>query len=448
MAIPAADTYAAASGATLRAGRFAARLTGGVTLADLVAAGDAGVGISALSGGITLAEIAAAGTMAGLPSWVPAAGTFANVGTSTLYAARPTGWPTSESAGPYGNWSGAVWAPDFGAQGGYVLHGSGHLPAGNPTWAGVWVWDVATATWMGRNVPANALVEPVALAGYNGYFESTDTATLGHTYPPHTYDGLVYQSAANGGGSDGSLIRNFYAGSGITNARAIHSFDLSSATAAPTRRVDDVTMAGASSSYPMAALDEARGGYWLLTYNGQGPLKFVSFADWSITNYSGKEFNDYGDQHLIYLPPPYDAIVSMGRTDAGAINQSLRVSQITSDIPGSFISRTPSGTAPVVTGSAKAGGVWSTLLSCIVQYTGRGGYTVHKLTPPAPGSLTSGTWTWDSETLTGAGGATPANRGSDDSGSYSRFVEAPEFNCFLWSDGINNIMQAWRLTGM
>lgn len=382
------------------------------------------------------------------PAWVPTAGTFANVGSSTLASVSPTGWPTSEDAGPYANWSSGAWAQDFGTIGGYVVHGSGHLTVGTPIWAGVWVWDASITTWVGRNVPAAPLLEPSGTTGYDAFFASTDSTTLGHTYAPHTYDGLIYQSAANGGGAAGSLIRNFFAGSPNTNPRAVHKFDLSSAAGAPSRVLDDVTMAGSSSSYPASALDEARGGYWLLTYNGQGPLKFVRFADWSVTSYTGVEYSDYGDQHLIYLPAPYDAIVAIGRTDAGAIAQSLRVSQITGGTPGTFVSITPAGTAPAAAGSGKAGGCWSSLLSCIVQYTGDGSYTVFKLTPPAPGSLTSGTWTWSSETLTGVSGATPATRGSDSSGSYSRFIEVSAFRCFLWSDGINNVMQAWRLTGM
>lgn len=378
-----------------------------------------------------------------LPAWLPAVGSFADIGTSTLNAVKPSGWPTSESSGPFMNWSGGAWAPDFGAQGGYVVHGSGHLTVGTPIWAGVWVWDVATTTWVGRNVPAAPLLEPTPgtpPSGYNSYFESTDAPTSGHPYVPHTYDGLIYRSAANSGGADGALVRTFYAGSTGVDANAVHEFDLSSATAPPTRRSNGITMGGSSGSYPSAALDEARGGYWLMTYNGAGPLKFVPFSTFSPTNYAGVEFNAYGDQSLIYVPPR-DCLVAMGRDGSGGVDLSLRVCPIVSGTPQGWTLVTQSGTPPA---DKRCGGVWSTMLGKIVCYEADGSYTVHKLTVPA--DLTSGTWVWSSETLTGAAGATPSANPTEANGAWGRFVEAPELGCFLWCDSISDAMQAWRLT--
>lgn len=375
-----------------------------------------------------------------LPAWLPAVGSFADIGTSTLNAVKPSGWPTSESSGPFLNWSGGAWAPDFGAQGGYVVHGSGHLTPGTATWGGVWVWDVASQTWVGRNVPVEPLLEPSSgYAGYNVFFESEDVDTIGHTYAPHTYDGLVYRSAANGGGADGALVRNFFAGSPNPNANAVHEFSLSSATAPPTRRSAGITMDGSSGSYPASALDEARGGYWLMAYNGAGPLKFVPFSDYAPTSYSGVEFGAYGDQALIYVPTR-DCLVALGRDGSGGVDLSVRVCPIVSGTPQGWTTVTQSGTAPT---DYRCGGVWSTLLGKIVSYAGGGTYTVNTLTVPA--DLTGGTWAWAAQTLTGASGATPSASASNN-GSFSRFVEAAELGCFLWCASINDQVQAWRLT--
>lgn len=386
-------------------------------------------------------------------SWTPPAeGTFADFGTSTLFSVRPSGWPNTEGAGPFANWSSAQWAPEYGISGGYVVHGSGHLTPGTALWAGVWVWDVYTQTWIGRNVPSSPLLEygtgyPYSTL-YNDYGESIVSGTVGHPYPPHTYTGLVYQPPSLGGGTNGSLLRAGFPGISIPGNSGVHRFRLNSATDAPTRVVDDLPLGGVSDSYVATAIDRARGGFWALPYNGAAPLVFVNFSGWGITQYAGIGQGVYGDHALIYLPAPYDMLVFMGRSDAGAVNWSYYASVITSGTPGAFAALTVSGTPP---NNSRSGGVWSTLLSCIVSYQGGGSATVHKLTPPSAANARAGTgtWVWTSETLTGVGGATPTDfTGSGSTGMYSKFQEAPELQCFLLANSINAPMQAWRLTGM
>lgn len=373
----------------------------------------------------------------GLPSWVPAAGQFKNISLNTLYDARPTGWPNSDIAGPFANWSGGVYAPQFGSKGGYVIHGSGHLSTGAPLWGGVWVFDINTRTWVGRNVPNTALLEG---GNFNGYFESQDAGTFGHTYPPHTYDGLAYQSPSAGGGTSGSLIRFALAGSGAAGDKCVHKFDLSSTTSAPTRVNNGV--ASIATSYPATATDTARGGVWVTSANGAGGVGFVDFATFSETRWASVDFNAYGDQSIIYVPTR-DCLVAMGRDGGGGVNMSVRVCPIVGGIPQGWTTVTTSGTRP---SDARCGGVWSTLLNCIVCYEAGGSYTVHKLTVPT--NLTTDTWVWTSETLTGVSGVTPSRSVTADNGAWSRFQEAPEYNCFIWCDSVTGAVQAWRLTGM
>lgn len=381
----------------------------------------------------------------GLPAWVPAEGQIANIGTSTLNAVKPSGWPSGENGGPVANWGPGVYMPNYGAAGGYAVHSSGHLAVGTALWAGVWVFNLETLVWEGRNVPAAPLLEttlPTSI--YNIYFESTEPATLGHTYPPHCYDGIVYQSPANGGAAGyGSLVRNMFAAAGIAGSTAIHQFDLSSATAPPTRVINGVSFGGSSQNYPMSALDESRGGYWLLSYSGRGPLVFIRFSDWSVTPQTGIEYNDYGDQQMVHLPAPYDCLIGFGRTDGGLVNFSYRVSVLTGSAAAQFQPITVSGTPPP---GATAGGCWSTILGCIVSYAGDGSSTVYKLTPPSASNVRAGTgtWVWTSETLTGA---TPADYVGT-AGEYAKLQEAPEYKCFLRVGSIFSPLQAFRLTGM
>ena len=374
----------------------------------------------------------------GLPSWVPSAGTFANISLNTVAAVRPTGWPTSEPAGPFANWSGGVFASGFGARGADVVHGSGHLAAGTPVWAGVWCFDLESRLWVGRNVPAAPLLENAA---YNAFGESTNGATVGHPYPPHTYDGLIYQSPALGGPSPaGALLRVSSAGSPF--GTPIHQFNLNSATSAPARVVN--SMGG--TSYPAAALDEGRGGLWYLSANGNGPLKFVNLSTWAVTTIAGVDYNEYGNHSLIYLPAPYDCLLGMGSSGSGGVNLGMYVSRIVAGVPQAFVQVAFSGTPPA---DRRCGGVWSTLLSKVVSYQAAGSTTVHKCTPPGTGAaLTSGTWAWSSETLSGVAGATPSRNTTTDNGSWGRFIEAPDLRCFIWCDSVTGPVQAWRLMGM
>lgn len=384
-----------------------------------------------------------------LPAWVPEPGTFANISTNTVFQVRPTGWPTGENAGPFANWSSGVYCPDFGVSGGYAVHGSGHLTTGTPVWAGVWVFDLDSLQWVGRNVPAEPLLEyPPGSAYYNSFYESLDADTLGHPYAPHTYDGLIYQTTAQGGGTDGSLIRVGIPGaSGTSDLRVVHAFDLSSATAPPTRVVNSLT----GTDYPATAVDEVRGGFWAVGYNMNSGLRFVSFADWSVTAYPSVAANISGDPTMAYVPDR-DCLVVLARTN-GAFQ--VIVCPIVGGVPQGWTVVAQAGTKPT---DSRAGLVWSTILECLVSYQGvpaytsdlTPGYDIYKL--PVPANLTTGTWTWAKETLSGAGGAEPivtrdGNNAIQNNGAWGRFVEVPSARCFLYAGSINGPVQAWRPLG-
>jgi hypothetical protein len=391
---------------------------------------------------------------AAVPAWVPAPGKFANLGTSTLKSVTPAGWPTDDAGGPFELWSGGIYASDFSSLGAYVVHGAGHQNPGRELFSGVWAYDLDDLTWKGRNVPKPTLIEPVPGDGtYNSFGESNLPANAGHTYPSHTYDGLVYQAASNGGGAKGSLIR---VGLAAWN-RAVHRFDLLSPTNPPTRVLADSDVAN---GYAQSCVDSTRNCMWTLSGSGAGPLNKITFPNFTKTGF-GTGFSSYGDNSLIYLPPPYDCLVSMGKSGDGNIGQYLGVwvSRIVSNIPQPWVfvpsvSGTPKGPGTLNTpvdgpNDPRCGGVWSTILNCIVSYQAAGSYKVHKLIPPAnPANVTTDPWQWQSETLTGVSGATPSNHGHTPQGAWSRFIEVPKARCFIWCDSINQVPQAWRLAGM
>jgi hypothetical protein len=315
---------------------------------------------------------------------------------------------------------------------------------GTPLFSGVWIFDLDTLRWVGTNVPTSPLLEPFApvgnvFEGYNGYFESTNSANLGHPYPPHTYDGLIYQSPALGWGPKGSLIRNAIAWWNNPYSRVVHRFDLSSPSNPPSRPINQLNI---PNSYPATALDEARWWYWALSSNGNGPLIFVSFADWSQQSYPA-QYNTYGDQSLIYAKDNsnQEFLIGVWRGGNGGVNYEVRVAPIINGIPQAFTTILPIWAPPA---DARAGGVWSARLWAVVSYEANWSNQVHKLIPPS-GSLTWGTWVWQTQTLTGLNGAIPAKNPNATNGAWSRFIEVPELGIFLWADSVTGPVQAWNI---
>ena len=372
------------------------------------------------------------------PTWIPAEGHLANVGLNTLLQAAPSGWPNSDIGGPYSNWSGAKYCRSWGAKGSVSGHGSGHLSAGQPLWAGTWNWDLETRLFVCRNVPTTPLLEGSAM---NSYGESTESATLGHTYAPHTYDGIVIQEYEEGGAAEGSLLRVCLGGSGIAGARCVHKFNLGQTNGVPTRVVDDC---GITTSYPMTDKDVARGGFWGMSYDGSSNLRFVRFSDWSVTSHSNTSYNDYGDHSLVYIPE-YDCLVGFGRSGSGGVNMAIHVCPIVGNVPQGWTTVSQTGTPPA---DGRCGGQWSKKLQKIVCYNAGGSYAVHKLAPSNPANLTAA-WNWTSETLVADGGAVPSRSTASDNGAWGRFVVVNRWGTefCLWCDSVGQVMQAWRLTG-
>jgi len=94
VAAPVADVYAAPSGAVLRAGSFASRLSGAIALDALAPSGALGVNDASLAGAITLDDLAPGGTLTGYIPLVSDDNLLNfNEGTST------TGWSIASGTG-------------------------------------------------------------------------------------------------------------------------------------------------------------------------------------------------------------------------------------------------------------------------------------------------------------------------------------------------------------
>lgn len=395
-----------------------------------------------------------------LPEWASLTaippGTFANISLNTLLDVLPESWNMSEVAGPFINWSGGVFASDFSALGALSVHGSGHLASPSaPLCAGAWNFDLSARMWSGSNIPAAPLLDNND--HYDYYGESNQTATLGHTTPPHTYGGLVYQPSSMGGGSKGSTWTHFYPGFRLSNPA--HRFDLSSATDPAERAIATIEMGGQNGTYPMAASDYGRRGYWLLATNGNGPLAFIGFdkvaGEYPVTRFEAVGYNEYGGHFMVHIPAPWDCLVAFGPSGSGGVNQTIYVCPIVDDVPTNFFAVTKSGTYPGENGALvnNSGGVWSPTHQRIVAYEGLGSYDVHGLTPPSPADILSGTWAWTSQTLAGVSGTTPARPGTnpnngypyDENGQWGRFCYVPDLDIFLLANGVEAPVQAWRL---
>jgi len=392
------------------------------------------------------------------PAWAPAAGTWANIGSSglTLVASRPTGWPSSESAGPDQNWCGAVYAPDIGRRGAVVKHGSGHLNDGDPLWGGVWVLDLDAASITGRNVPSSPLIDysTTFFSHYNSFYESTDSATVGFPYAPHVYNGLALRAAAAGGGDSGVLHR---VGVGGGTTTCVHAYDLSSASAPPVRVRDSIaTLAASSGGYPATAVDEDAGGYWVMGMNGQGGLSLLGWDGSLIASYTGIQFNEQGYYSLLKIPAPWNCLLAFGQATSGYYGSNslgMKVCPLVSNVPQGWTTVTQAGAVPT---DVRIGGDWSRILRKVVGMIGGGDTAVKTLTLPSPTSLTSGTYTWTDAALTSGDGSPIAQFGINpnnglpytNNGSFGRLVEAYHARCLIWWNGVNNRPQAIRLPGM
>jgi hypothetical protein len=155
------------------------------------------------------------------------------------------------------------------------------------------------------------------------------------------------------------------------------------------------------------------------------------------------QFGPGYDQMMDYCPA-LDCIVTIRRHNGGASNTTPQVwtldaAALRAGTATSWVQRTTN----TFSGSLKQGHSinWASFMNKFAMYNGRGESVVYYLTPPA---TVSGTWTWSTETFTGA---TPATAGAQaevyDQG-FARFQPIDEFKCFSWYSGRTSAVQLWK----
>lgn len=137
---------------------------------------------------------------AGLPSWVPSPGNWAQVSLNTLSSVglgseAPNGG-SSWSSQYYNIWASACYAPTLGTYGSLIVTADG----GHGSYNGndVYRYDIGTRLWTQFKDTYRGVT--------SGYSNSFGEFPDGSPLPPHTYDGLEFTTFGANGGSLGSVI--------------------------------------------------------------------------------------------------------------------------------------------------------------------------------------------------------------------------------------------------
>lgn len=391
-----------------------------------------------------------------------AEGTFRDISLNTFISAAPAGYP-GEPALPFNVWCGRIFAKDFGPLGAVAGTGSGHQNDGDKLASGINIFDFHTQLFSFTNMPPGLMTDYVgAFAAHyepDHYF-SKDAGYELFTYWTHTYSGLVYQSADEGGGPKGSLLKFFTGGGGAKND--VLRYDLSQPNGPPSVVIDAIQMGSTTrGTYPMTMKDEAAGLIHVLSYDGVGPMKTIDLKNnYAVTVNTGVQYAVSQNNNMIHLGAPYNCGVMLGPDPFNTIAGDLSV-RVSVKVGGVFqppVKVAFTGTYPATTGEGSGyGGSWCTPMNYIGIYPGEG-TTVWHLTPPPPDQLTTGTWTFTHETMVGDLGQEPSNPGLNpntgftlpysNNGVWNGFIYIPTIKAFAWHRGKTAPMQSWVLQGM
>ncbi len=410
------------------------------------------------------------------PSWLPAPGQFASVSLANATSVDPCPDQRCRYSGTEGFaslwtvWNGGVYASALGAMGSMLFFGGGHFSYdGNHVIA----YDVATRRWSRLNEPGD----------FNTYASGDSNATNvlvdadgsfpdGTPYPNHTNMGCEYLPPEAGGGRLGSYV---FVGHEQTGVRIAHSnlwlFDLERRSWTRWR----LPVAGAN--LLSICYDSNRRGLWYcnadrITSYFSKALYFLDVAARTMTqvgvNSRGAKMGD-----ITYLPgltylPSNDCLV-LPRNGKGLDLTCIELAGLApkSDEWAPMYNINQAG--------PKARSLWThpdgdatadnKYLNCAasdrLEFCQRDGALyapdlessgpckLHRLAPPASGSLQSGTWTWTTETLTARAGERFALRNlpylaKDDRRLFGRFRFVPAASSFLVSDASDLPVQALR----
>lgn len=348
---------------------------------------------------------------AGVPAWVPPVGYFADVPMKNypadvmpaMYRNSPTDTAAMDS--PFIMWGGSAVLRDYSALGAQVFYSGGH--EAHPAQANIQlslICDFSTLTWSVANLPKQPNPGNTFLNGY---------AADGTPYTPHTYLGLQEFPKAWGGGSKGSLISFFWAGSNYANRINIldvsaTSMGYSKLATRQSQNIDPTAIrfndTSAGGNYPISVIDSARRGWWVAVNGGVRYTLFVSNTG-EITQYPALGGNLANGSMVLCNSLNLLIAIDGGYSAGPYAGTGYRTLHIRNLATGIVTRTTTAGKVPALTGGYDGtpnsfhrpdalGLQWVDELGCIVGFDQSvSPPQIVKLTPPATDQA-NGTWTW------------------------------------------------------
>lgn len=392
-----------------------------------------------------------------LPSWVPAAGTWAQVSLNTVNAAIKGDFPprflSSRSiSAKCENYSGAIWNPYLGTLGAWVFWGGGHSATdlGNE----IYIWSADTQLWSrvtDPTYPGSVAVSPNWVSGdvnsaYDEPLRTYGELTAGVPAASHSRWNPCILPPGNGIGASGAFAVPFQSAfhiGGNTQSAQAHIYDFAAGTWSRKGNVDNTQIGGWTSCA------DTNGNLWRACHPGSpGNSRLQKLpaggATWEIYNPSGWASLINRDGPLCYIPG--SNLIAAWRLVSGA----LRLYLVDAASPSSaVVTATLSGTAPSVPAAGgygvpvpAMGMTWCEPLGAICGFL-EGSKQVWALRRPT--NPLTGTWAWTQ--LTASNSPTPFTASAGDPELYNRFQYAPALRSFVVTRQIGNQeMWAFRPT--
>lgn len=389
--------------------------------------------LSVSGGGATQSTCASAE----LPSWVPTAGSVANVSLNNcvdVWHGNTFGNGSNLTEG-WSDWCGAVWASDYGSHGAYIFGpGGGHGSASGYLGNEVYAWEADTRLWKRITNPVTSFADNQA----DGEVSTNIPAAS------HTYDHMEYLPASLGGGAFGSNVRvvsasNHMQGGGgsgrahALNLKAARDDNLSGIGVGWSRWSSNLAPSSSGGRESACLLDTARNRF-VVFQQGTGNIGLLSNTTktWTTSAPAGPHIN-------LDAAACYDPVADLYLILDNRSGHYLRAYDPKNQFSAGRITLKESGAAET-TGAACL--EYIPLLDKFACYrNGSSLNTIRYLSRPSGDPLT-GTWTWTSETFSGV-----SVTSGHTNGLYSKLRWAPALKCLAAGMGPSQGLFLFRPSG-
>lgn len=324
-------------------------------------------------------------------------------------------------------WVSGAFAPELGALGSYVNWGGGHRAG---TANNVFRWDVSTRYWSSMGTPSPYDYPSI---------DSIGALPDGRPAAPHTYQTLAILSSANGGGANGSLISaGLPAVDGNGNGRMQRWWRFNLSTAVWSQFLNSSSIQSGTLTQK-CLVQEPNGNMWWFGGGYLSQIYRVTPAG-AVTGY-GIECNT--DATFVGGVVPGSRIIVLHNPLLSSPGPWVfNLANIESGATGATALRklTYTGTAGPSDGSLE----WVPDVGGFANIVSSSPSTIRWLKPSNVNDPWNSSWAWNTETFTGAGGATPQ---ACSNGALGRLKWAASIKCLLWAPNVDDYMQAYRPAG-